>query len=252
MSAGFIATVTVACVLFVVFMALRLTVATKSERGGVVAMFAKTAASLGFISIAVAGLYEGASRAALFVLFGLVFGLIGDMVLDLKVVYLEKPEEGVYLTGGMVSFGVGHIMYLTAVCLFVGEFVTGALIGGCVAVAAVLACATVFGGAKLMKLDFGKFRIHSLLYAFILIFMSAFSIGLCVSCAAPNCCSLRWAWCSSCSPTLCSLRCTSAANRATKCCARSTTRSITRRRSASPAMSSSCKSGRGASVKTRG
>ena len=92
MSAGFIATVTVACVLFVVFMVLRLTVATKSERGGVVAMFAKTAASLGFISIAVAGLYEGASRAALFVLFGLVFGLIGDMVLDLKVVYLEKPE----------------------------------------------------------------------------------------------------------------------------------------------------------------
>ena len=106
MRAGFIATVTVACVLFVVFMALRLTVATKSERGGVVAMFAKTAASLGFISIAVAGLYEGASRAALFVLFGLVFGLIGDMVLDLKVVYLEKPEEGVYLTGGMASFGM--------------------------------------------------------------------------------------------------------------------------------------------------
>ena len=183
MSTGFIATVTIACVLFVVFMVLRLTVASGSASGGVAAMFAKTAASLGFIAIAIAGLYEGAEdfRAALFVLAGLVFGLIGDMVLDLKVVYLEKPEEGVYLTGGMVSFGVGHIMYLTAVCLFVGEFVTGALIGGCVAVAAVLACATVFGGAKLMKLDFGKFRIHSLLYAFILMFMSALSVGVCIT-----------------------------------------------------------------------
>ena len=170
MSAGFIATVTVACVLFVVFMALRLTVATKSERGGVVAMFAKTAASLGFISIAVAGLYEGASRAALFVLFGLVFGLIGDMVLDLKVVYLEKPEEGVYLTGGMASFGIGHIMFLTAICLFVGEAVTGTVIGVSAAIAAVMACGTVFLGGKLLKLDFGKFTVHSLLYAFILIF----------------------------------------------------------------------------------
>ena len=167
MSAGFISTVTVACVLFVVFMALRLTVATKSERGGVVAMFAKTAASLGFISIAVAGLYEGASRAALFVLFGLVFGLIGDMVLDLKVVYLEKPEEGVYLTGGMASFGIGHIMFLTAICLFVGEAVTGTVIGVSAAIAAVMACGTVFLGGKLLK--------------FILIFMSAFAIGLCVS-----------------------------------------------------------------------
>ena len=183
MSTGFIATVTIACVLLVVFMVLRLTVASGSASGGVAAMFAKTAASLGFIAIAIAGLYEGAEdfRAALFVLAGLVFGLIGDMMLDLKVVYLEKPEEGVYLTGGMVSFGVGHIMYLTAVCLFVGEFVTGALIGGCVAVAAVLACATVFGGAKLMKLDFGKFRIHSLLYAFILMFMSALSVGVCIT-----------------------------------------------------------------------
>ena len=100
MSTAFIVTVTVACVLFVVFMVLRLTVATRSASGGVTAMFAKAAASVAFIAIAVAGLYEGAPRTGLFVLAGLVFGLIGDIVLDLKVVYLEQPEEGVYLTGG--------------------------------------------------------------------------------------------------------------------------------------------------------
>lgn len=182
MSAGFIATLVIACVLFVVFMVLRLTVATKSEAGGVAAMFAKAAASLGFIAIAIAGLYEGADnfRAALFVLAGLVFGLIGDIVLDLKVVYLERPEEGVYLTGGMVSFGAGHVMFLTAVCLFAGEYITGALIGGCLAVAAVMACATVFGGGKLLGLKFGKFTVHSLLYAFCLMFMSALSVGMCI------------------------------------------------------------------------
>lgn len=180
MSTAFIVTVTVACVLFVVFMVLRLTVATRSASGGVTAMFAKAAASVAFIAIAVAGLYEGAPRAGLFVLAGLVFGLIGDIVLDLKVVYLEQPEEGVYLTGGMVSFGLGHVMFLTALCLLYGGLMSGALVGGSVAVAAVMAAATVFGGKKFMKLDFGKFTVHALLYGFCLMFMSALGIGLAI------------------------------------------------------------------------
>lgn len=180
MSTAFIATVSIACALFAVFMALRLSVAARSEKGGVATMFVKAAASVAFIAVAVAGLYEGASSSALFILAGLVFGLIGDIVLDLKVVYLGRAEEGVYLTGGMVSFGLGHIMFLTAVCLFAGEYINGALIGGSVAAAAVMACAAVFGGGRFMKLAFGKFAVHSLLYAFCLMFMSAFAVGLCI------------------------------------------------------------------------
>lgn len=172
----------VASVLAIAFMAVRVTVGTKSVQGGVIAMFAKTVASLGFIAIGVAAIYSGVKdiQAAIFVLLGLIFGLIGDMVLDLKVVYLKSPEEGAYLTGGMVSFGIGHVMFLVAMCLFLDEIVSLSLVGICVAIAAILAVAMVFGGEKFMGFKFGKFTVHSVLYAFCLIFMSAFSIGLCI------------------------------------------------------------------------
>ncbi len=173
----------VSCVLAVVFMGVRVTLAEKSTTGGVIAMFVKTLASVGFIAVGVTAICLGVEniKAAMFVICGLVFGLIGDMVLDLKVVYLKQPEEGVYLTGGMVSFGLGHVMYLVAVCLLLGKTVSLPLVGICVAVAAVVACAMVFGGEKFMGFKFGKFVIHSVVYAFCLIFMTALSAGLCIT-----------------------------------------------------------------------
>ena len=173
----------VSCVLAVVFMGVRVTLAEKSTTGGVVAMFVKTLASVGFIAVGVTAICLGVEniKAAMFVICGLVFGLIGDMVLDLKVVYLKQPEEGVYLTGGMVSFGLGHVMYLVAICLLLGKTVSLPLVGICVAVAAVVACAMVFGGEKFMGFKFGNFVIHSVVYAFCLIFMTALSVGLCIT-----------------------------------------------------------------------
>lgn len=172
----------IASVLAIAFMTIRVTVGAKSVQGGIIAMYAKTIASLGFIAIGIAAIYGGVSNihAAVFVLAGLLFGLIGDMVLDMKVVYLKKPEEGLYLTGGMVSFGIGHIMFLVAVCLFLGDKVTLPLAGICVAIAAIVAFGMVFGGEKFLGFKFGNFTIHSLVYAFLLVFMSALSVGLCI------------------------------------------------------------------------
>ncbi len=178
-----VVSIIIASVLAIAFMAMRVTLAERSASGGVIAMFAKAAASLGFIAIGITAIYNGVNniQSAIFMIAGLIMGLIGDMVLDLKVVYLKKPEEGVYLTGGMVSFGIGHVMFLTAVCLLLGtKVISLALIGVCVAIAAIISFAMVFGGEKLMGLRFGKFTIHSLLYAFVLLFMSAFSIGTCI------------------------------------------------------------------------
>lgn len=177
-----VVSIIIASVLAITFIAMRVTLGTKSVNGGVICMFAKTVASLGFIAVGVVAIYNGVNniQSAIFMICGMIFGLIGDMVLDLKVVYLKQPEEGVYLTGGMVSFGLGHIMYLVAVCLLLKDVITLALGGVCVAVAAVLAFAMVFGGEKFMGFRFGKFTVHSILYAFVLIFMSAFAIGTCI------------------------------------------------------------------------
>ena len=118
------------------------------------------------------------SAGALFIIGGQIFGMIGDLVLDLKVVYQKKNEEGTYLTGGMVAFGLGHIMFFVAILLYLTSNVLSlAVIGICIAVAAVVAFAIVFGGEKLMGFRFGKFTIHSVIYGFLLIFMSAISIA---------------------------------------------------------------------------
>lgn len=173
----------VASLLAIAFIVVRVTIGAKGVSGGVVAMLSKAVASLGFIGVGIAGLFGGVSnvQAAAFVIFGLVMGLIGDIVLDLKVIYMGKKEEGIYLTGGMVSFGIGHIFYFVSVCLLLGSSViNGALIGVCLAVAAVVAFAMIFGGEKFMGFKFGKFTIHSIIYAFMLVFMGAFTIGCCV------------------------------------------------------------------------
>lgn len=173
----------IASLLAIAFIVVRVTVGTKDVSGGVIAMFVKAIASVGFIGVGVAGIYMGVHniQAAIFVVFGLVMGLIGDIVLDLKVIYAGKKEDAIYLTGGMVSFGIGHIFYFVAICLLLGStVVSGALIGVCLAIAAIGAFGMVFGGEKLLKFNFGKFTIHSLLYAFVLLFMGAFTVGCCI------------------------------------------------------------------------
>lgn len=172
----------VASVLAVAFMAARVTIGTQGVKGAIIAMCVKILASLGFIAIGVAALFSGVEnqKAAAFFLFGLVFGLIGDIVLDLKVVYLKQPEEGLYLTCGMASFAIGHIMYLVGIVMLLGDTITLPLIGICVAIAALVSFGMVYGGEKLMKFRFGKFTIHTLVYGFILVFMGALSVGVCI------------------------------------------------------------------------
>ncbi len=174
-----VASIVIAAVLAVVFMFYRVEYAHKSTVNGVIGTFIKTLASLGFIAVGITGLVsgEGFSQGAIFILAGLFMGLIGDLVLDLKIVYAGSKEAGIYLTGGMVSFGVGHIMYFVGILLYLtSNLLDGAKIGICIAAAAVAAFAIIFGGEKIMKFDFGKFMIHSIVYAFFLLFMSAIGI----------------------------------------------------------------------------
>jgi uncharacterized membrane protein YhhN len=189
-----VVSILIACVLAVVFIAVRITVATKDNVGGVIGVLVKILAGLGFIAVAVTAVVMGGAdgagikiQSAIFIVAGLVCGLVGDILLDLKVVYRRSKEEGVYLTGGMASFGIGHILYFVGILFYLGSSVISwQIVGICVAVAAVTAFAMVFGGEKIMKLDFGKFTIHSICYAFILVFMTAIGISAWVLTAKTN------------------------------------------------------------------
>src|SRR5574344_740731 len=160
-----VVSVLIACILAVVFIAVRITVATKDNVGGVIGVLTKVLAGFGFIAVALTAVVMGGItgagikiQSAIFIVAGLVCGLVGDILLDLKVVYRKSKEEGVYLTGGMASFGIGHILYFVGILFYLGSSViTWPIVGICVAVAAVTAFGMVFGGEKILKFNFGKF-----------------------------------------------------------------------------------------------
>lgn len=86
---------------------------------------------LGFLGLSIATL----PTFAKVVVAGLVFGLVGDVCLNLRFV-LEKTGKKIFL-GGILAFLIGHILYLAAliplaekvwVWLIVGVFVAAALL----------------------------------------------------------------------------------------------------------------------------
>ena len=69
--------------------------------GGPLGIITKILASFSFMVVGLAGAFvNGMSNASLFIVLGLLCGLIGDFVLDNKVVY--KEHEDIYLNTGML------------------------------------------------------------------------------------------------------------------------------------------------------
>ncbi len=167
-----------ASILALVFIAIRVTWAKKSEVGAVVGMMSKAVASVGFIAVGVFAL-SGVTNVygASFIIMGLVMGLIGDIVLDEKVIHIKTPLEGVYLTGGMVSFAIGHIFYLIGMLKILGtSILTGGAFGIAIAGGITISAVMMLVGKNVLKFNFGDFFIHSTLYGFLLGFMTVLMI----------------------------------------------------------------------------
>lgn len=157
------------------FIALRVT------KGGVYGLLSKTLASLCFVVLGIYGAYRsGFSLPVAFVIIGLILGMIGDIVLDLKVMY--KQDKDAYLNAGMLSFGVGHISYfiaLTLLCtgvIFKASTVFNGVLLIALGIAGILTILIVTIASPMLKLNFGKFKIQTYLYTFALTYMTAFSL----------------------------------------------------------------------------
>lgn len=137
--------------------------------------FVKAIASVCFISTALFAMVENSSCPKIvgaLVAVGGVWGLLGDIALDLK--YVFKKYEKEYLYAGFSSFGIGHIFYIAALYINFG-FNAKALIGS---VAAGLVCvAVVFISQPLMKLDYRGYKKITVVYMFILGFTYGLSSG---------------------------------------------------------------------------
>lgn len=134
----------------------------KRSVGGV---FLKNAASIFFILTAICGIFKNPSQwkyGALIVI-GLGFGMLGDIYLDEKWVY--PNDKKMYLYAGFISFGIGHLFYISA--LVINTAISAKLMLIPVAAGIVMAIGNLLL-EKPMKQNFGKYKAIVTVYCFIL------------------------------------------------------------------------------------
>lgn len=149
--------------------------------GGLKGLITKTVASFGFVTSAIIGLVmsdatELSKWAVGLIAVGLLCGMVGDIILDLKVVY--PNNDSYYLNTGMGSFFLGHIFYIIAFSLLIdgniSDYNSTVQMFGCtvpllitIGVSVILTLAITLS-SKMMGLKFGKFLWQTVGYTFIL------------------------------------------------------------------------------------
>ncbi|MFA5078757.1 MAG: lysoplasmalogenase family protein [Dehalococcoidia bacterium] len=141
----------------------------RDRNGSVKALLYKTLASFLFIVVAFAAFLANpcpcAAVYAVLIIMGLACGLIGDILLDLKVMY--KQSASLYQHGGMAAFFMGHVFYLAALIGYFGFNWIPAAVAVALAVIIMLISRFAF------KFDFAEHTIDTYAYSFVLCYMMA-------------------------------------------------------------------------------
>jgi len=169
------------CFVSLFVIAVGLFLVARTTKIGAHSLLAKTFASVLFVIVGALSLLTTTySLTKLLIAIGLVLGLVGDILLDLKVMHQEDSKT--YLNGGMLSFGAGHVLYFIAIVTFVQDkVVTGY---GWVILSAfvfsILVGALIVRFAPVLKMDFSGVKIQNWLYSSVLIFNTIISVCLAV------------------------------------------------------------------------
>ena len=154
-------------VIFLGAIALTLFLIARDRKGSVKALLLKTITSFLFISVAFASVMvnsgQGVATFFALIIMGLICGLIGDIVLDLKVMY--KESSSLYQHGGMVAFLIGHLFYLAALIIYFGFDWIPLVIA--VVLAIIIACVSKF----ILKFNFAEHTVDTYAYTFFLSYM---------------------------------------------------------------------------------
>ena len=137
----------------------------------------KTIDSLLFLSLGIyLFFYKGQPNVGIFIILGLVFGLLGDVALAFK--RIAKDKDKFFTLLGMTFFIIGHIFYTTG--LFVNYYIPGNIIHIIIplVVAVIIALSIVFIELKL-KFKLGGFKYFGIVY-----FTALFSVSM--SCLSLN------------------------------------------------------------------
>ncbi len=135
----------------------------------------KSLASMGFILSAVFFFIDNEACPdflGAFTIGGACFGMLGDIVLDLKYSRLNDADRCTNL--GFVTFLIGHIFYSIAMVSVYGIELTNII---CVAIGIVAGIIIAIATEKVMKLEYGKFKKITILYTAVLCMTLGFAGG---------------------------------------------------------------------------
>lgn len=137
----------------------------------VVSLLLKTLASICFVILGFCGcLYADNFKSAGIVIIGLMFGMLGDIFLDLK--FVDAANSAAYTASGFASFIFGHLFYIIFILNRDPQYMYGKIAA---LVIAVLVGVFIYASPKLLKLDFGNYRLISAIYAGILVFVTVYA-----------------------------------------------------------------------------
>lgn len=148
----------------------------KSKKYNLKELFIKMAISFLFVILALVATFssEKFSTFNLLVIIGLVLGLLGDILLDLKNIDLERTKG--YTYAGFITFGLGHICFITA--LLINYYGGGSLyIILSIILDIVISIGTILM-EKPFKLNYGRMKPTVFLYALCLFGTFSFSLFL--------------------------------------------------------------------------
>ena len=149
----------------------------RAEKATGFSLTLKTLASLAFIFAGIIALQViGFSVVGLLILLGMICGLAGDILLDLKVMYPAR-NTALFLSG-TASFAVGHAFYFSATLLYILPISTAMLAWALpvAVVLAVMATLAILFASKKMGMDFQNVKWAVIAYSIILTFMFFFTV----------------------------------------------------------------------------
>lgn len=160
------------CILFCIF---------RASKATVYSLCLKTIASVCFIMSGIFAIkFVGESSVSLLIVAGLVMGLIGDIILDLKIMYPDQGNQ--YFVAGTTSFVIGHFFYFVAVLLYNSTILPTHLLWNILAAlgfAIIMTTATMLVSKK-MGLNFGKMIYLVIFYCLVLTFMTGFAVSIAI------------------------------------------------------------------------
>ena len=143
----------------------------RTFKGGLIALLLKIVASVSFIALGLYYLNADYTTTKMLICGGLVFGLIGDILLDLKIIYPENNNT--YLFSGMISFIFQHITVFIAITLITNNTI---IKDNIIIILVIPIIITIIGffSFKFLKMELKNALLISLLYLFLLVYVTMY------------------------------------------------------------------------------